>query len=859
MSGELACGLDTRRHVLVASARWNGIDYVEVADDQRSLLVYFFAPPPQGLGVNNVRIEGGRRIAGIAVTSVTPGAGDDERGADSLRVALDRYGDFSTYTLRLVAADKDAPPAGIDPRYASVDFSFKIDCPNDFDCAAAAPCVGEPAAALDIDYLAKDYESFRQLLLDRLATTMPQWRERHVPDLGITLVELLAYTADQLSAYQDAVATEAYLDTARTRMSVRRHARLVDYRLHEGCNARAWLTLECERDCQLPRDAYFVTTQADIAALGGDWTRAETALAAVPLRTYEVFEQACTGASDTALAALHSRLVFHTWGDEECCLRTGATRATLVDPAPVVTPSTPASTPADVPPAKKGANVSAAVPAAVVESSPRLKTGDVLIFEEVLGPHTGSPADADPTHRQAVRLTRVEYTRDELLDVAIIEIEWAPAEALRFMLCLSARLDAPDCRRVDGISIACGNVILVDHGRWVRGEALGCVDIATTESSCGCDGVVPESNARPAPFAPQFINGPLTCAQPLECTAPAASALEQDPRLALPLVAIGAASVATVETETWRVRSDLLASGGDAYDVVVEIDDDGRGHLRFGDGRCGRAPTPGTCFRTDYRIGVATAGNVPREAIAYVVFRANTLDGVGLRARNPLPARGGVAPESLAAARLAAPRAFRAKLERAITADDYAQLAQSDSALQRAHAHLEWTGSWYEADVAVDPLGTEEASPGLVARIAHQLECARRAGHDLIVRPARYVPLAITLHVCVKPDHLAGQIASAVLNALGNGLRADGKPAFFHPDKLSFGTDVYASDLITAAQAVEGVQNVEVTELRRLDRPQLPGPVPDALDLAAWEIARVDGDPSFPEHGVLKLDMGVGR
>ena len=70
---------------------------------------------------------------------------------------------------------------------------------------------------------------------------MPDWRERNPADLGITLVELLAYAGDQLSYYQDAVATEAYLGTARRRTSVRRHARLVDYPMHDGANARAWL------------------------------------------------------------------------------------------------------------------------------------------------------------------------------------------------------------------------------------------------------------------------------------------------------------------------------------------------------------------------------------------------------------------------------------------------------------------------------------------------------------------------------------------------------------------------------------------------------------------------------------------
>ena len=75
---------------------------------------------------------------------------------------------------------------------------------------------------------------------------MPDWKETHVPDIGIAVVEVLAYVGDYLSYYQDAVATEAYLDTARQRISVRRHALLVDYQMHEGCNARAWVCLETD-------------------------------------------------------------------------------------------------------------------------------------------------------------------------------------------------------------------------------------------------------------------------------------------------------------------------------------------------------------------------------------------------------------------------------------------------------------------------------------------------------------------------------------------------------------------------------------------------------------------------------------
>ena len=89
--------------------------------------------------------------------------------------------------------------------------------------------------------MAKDYASFRRLMLDRLAVIMPEWKERNPADMSVMLVELLAYVGDHVSYFQDAVATEAYLGTARKRVSVKRHARLMNYLMHEGCNSRAWI------------------------------------------------------------------------------------------------------------------------------------------------------------------------------------------------------------------------------------------------------------------------------------------------------------------------------------------------------------------------------------------------------------------------------------------------------------------------------------------------------------------------------------------------------------------------------------------------------------------------------------------
>ena len=69
-----------------------------------------------------------------------------EDPATVLLVRTDSRGDFSRYTLRLVAgAGSESPPAGFDPLLTAVEFSFKVECPSDFDCLPVCECPPEPA------------------------------------------------------------------------------------------------------------------------------------------------------------------------------------------------------------------------------------------------------------------------------------------------------------------------------------------------------------------------------------------------------------------------------------------------------------------------------------------------------------------------------------------------------------------------------------------------------------------------------------------------------------------------------------------------------------------------------------------
>jgi hypothetical protein len=259
-----------------AAAELNGIDYLEVADLdpadldpteaaeyaslpvkerdrllwQRKLTVFFVNPlikeHTDVLTDANLRIEAGTDRQSQS-GCYRPEHYFGLSGPEGIPTGRLLY-----YRLRIVISSANLdPPAVIDPLLAAVDFSFKVECPTEFDCQSSCNCPPTDRPSLDLDYLARDYASFRRLLLDRITALSPEWRERHAPDLGIALVELIAYAADYLSYRQDAVATEAYLGTARKRVSVRRHARLVNYPMHEaatrGSGFRWFWTRVCPR------------------------------------------------------------------------------------------------------------------------------------------------------------------------------------------------------------------------------------------------------------------------------------------------------------------------------------------------------------------------------------------------------------------------------------------------------------------------------------------------------------------------------------------------------------------------------------------------------------------------------------
>ncbi len=783
------CTREDRRSRLRQS-RFNGIDEVEVADDHATLIVRFFHDAPKTLGLSHLRLTGGVAVRGLEITDVQLIDSDDPDLPTLAEVSLDRAGDASTYTLRVVDLE------GFDPRYASASFTFFPDFDDDLDCVAPPTPAPPTAPTPPLDYLAKDYAGFRQLMLDRLAITMPGWTERHIPDVGLMMVEMLAYTADRLSYFQDAVATEAYLATARRRLSVKRHARLIDYRMHEGCAARALVQLDPGADADV--------ASAHLSFRVGDGPNAVQ------------FRPVPTTAPRISLRGGASALKFHCWGDSGCILPKGSRTATLRDPAP--------------------------------EVAPILNVGDFLILEIIDISLDGVP-DADPDARHAVRLTHVKRSFDALLPTPLLEIGWGAEDATPIDFPLDATADAG----VQRMTVARGNLFLAVEGRpAIDGDAaarrLRAVDVGPGRRR-----------------SLTLLTPGLAFAAAVSARDSARRALSsQDPREALPMITRLASWAAEdlkfdeASALIWEIRADLIESGPDDPHATVEMDDGGVAILRFGDGVCGRDPA-GQVFEVSYVVGAGAAGNVGADRITKPMSTSPP-DVAHWRARNPLSASGGTPPESVAEVRLLAPHAFRDDLVRAVTADDYAALAvKLEAGVQRAACEMIPSGVRKIARIAIDPLGGDDPAPGLEHAVAKALEPYRHMGHDVVVVQGEYASLLLALDIVVKPSHIVGHVRAALMTALGAGMNAQGQPAIFNPDGLTFGTPIYGSPILAAAQVVPGVESVEIAELARLFDRERGGYDKGVLAMAWNEIPRLDNDALRPERGRLELRLTGGR
>ncbi len=821
--------LDGIDHVEVLSNRPDSPSYVPGAPQQRTLAVHLMRGPvredlvagpegPEAVVLSRVRADS--RLDPVQVewvrsaTELTSAAGasgpateadralvaacvPEEVRAKVLIVRTSSPGGRSAYVLRLLGAAGAAAPAGFDVPLAQALFTFAVDCPADTVRGLPHPKPPVTAASPVLDYLARDYGALRTRLLDRMAVLLPDWTDRSPADIGVTLIELFAYLGDRLSYRQDAVAQEGALSTARRRVSVRRHARLLDYHVHEGCSARTWLAFTTDADVLLPAGT------AVSEGAGPPGRRPSGARDAVEAEA-AVFETC----QPVVLTRARNRLLLHAWGEADHVLPANARSAFV----------------------------------AVPSDDLALRAGDVLVLAE-LGP-SGTLVDGDPTHRYAVRLDREPIEHVDALAACsgrsatqrVLEIHWHHDDALPSPLQVSRAVG----EKVARAAVVLANIVLADHGTSVHDDAP-----------------VPAQVPWHGTYRPFLRRVGLAWAAPADPGPEgrwesASAALRPDPRRAVAQLELDDG------VRRWLPRPDLLSSGRAAPHVVVETEEDRSIRLRFGDGVTGRRPTPGTIMTLRYRLGGGSWGNVGADTLTELraLPDGGTLDGITVT--NPLPASGGLDPQPIAEVRELAPRAFRTRLQ-AVTSQDYAAIVGADGAVRQATASPRWTGSFYVQEVVVDPDGAADTQ--MLERLAGLLDGRQTAGVDVEFTRAVLVPLDVAITCCLDWTTLRVQAESRLREVLSASVLPDGRRGLFHPDNLGFGSSLYLSDLIAQTMSVPGVVQVHVERFCRAGSDSTTNRANLArgrLDASRREILCCRSDPDNPETGFARLVIRGG-
>ncbi len=417
----------------------------------------------------------------------------------------------------------------------------------------------------NIDYTARDFNALRTLILTTVTRRVGTTVTPLTVDEVVALIEEMAYLGDALSYYEDAIATEAYLSTARRRISVYRHAALLNYYMGQGCSARTWIRVQPVDDSTesfvLPAGTKLLTALAATDSRV-DSRRLPQALSAQPL----VFE---TVAPVTVAPASQTLLELDPATHPGKRLQAGATSATVLAP------------PAKVEPGELVLLASTSDSASLVSAAD--VTGTVMRVQDVTSADGG----------------RVTLT-------------WSPG-------------DAPDAQGLpagDGdMYLLRGNLVIADHGstqpwRELPAPAAGLAYWPLLPAT-GTTFALQSAADVADPAAPPTAGvGYLSAADQL------AAAGSQSPLPAVRVCEIGP------ELREWTVRPSLLDSGPLALDFVVEAEQDGTARLRFGDNTNGMQPGVGVELRVCQRVGGGEAGNVAAGSLRHVCADSPLVAGI---------------------------------------------------------------------------------------------------------------------------------------------------------------------------------------------------------------------------------------
>ncbi len=803
-----------RKIALLGQNVVTGIDYIYVASNQTTLDVYFLLDPlgitvplntltPEQILIYNSAInEPAQEVEIASISWIVVGT------ENVLRVETVEPGDFTLYKFGI-------DDGRVDRVFNNLVLNFKANCPSDLDCKTPDhECADVETVDFPIDYQARDFDSFRLALQDFASLRYPNWTDRLEADSGIMLMEMMSALGDEMSYYQDRVGREAHLETATQRRSIRRHARLLDYPVHDGLGASTWLDV----------------TVAD-GFPSGDITAGTQVWAMSDSETQIQFE---IGQNLQEIIDQDSYRVFlernefqpHSWDEDDVCLAAGSTELYISG-----------------------------------HHETTLRPGGGFDVEWIIIKTLPEPGIPGKTH--LVKLDTVTDDDDPVLLSPITRLTWSEDYATPYEMDL-AQL------------VVRGNIVPVIAGetfteRFIIGE-----DPDPVAMSDPFYGTPIRAVERSGPSDVPVYLYSLTDSDEDNLVWEGEEPLLATPAISIRPVTFTSPDWLSTPNSDWNFRTSLLGSPSSLpqdkdyslddglwkrvvgyqrpQGMVIHYDyatDQGK-TIRFGDGEFGLIPAEGTIFQVDYRLGNGTVGNVEAEAIDQFDTDDTALDFID-SISNPIAASNGQDEESVSDIKRDAPEAFRAVTYRAVRSEDYAEAAERLDWVQKAGAEFRWTGSWLTGFVTPDPLDSVAVTETQEKELTHQIERFRQAGREVYNSEPIYANIDLELEICLQPDAFASEVKGNIMIALFGKSGPRPQTGYFHPDLFTFGTPLRRSNLEAAIQDVPGVKAVEQIKIRR--RGWFDWRIFNNYEYqpGANVIIRLSNNLLFPEQGTLKI------
>ena len=297
----------------------------------------------------------------------------------------------------------------------------------------------------------------------------------------------------------------------------------------------------------------------------------------------------------------------------------------------------------------------------------------------------------------------------------------------------------------------------------------------------------------------------------------------------------------------WQKEPYLYGLQRDRRAYIVRQDATDNTFIIFGDGKQGaRLPTGTEQVNATYRIGIGPIGNVP----AYTVDQPQTLPSAVRRSTNPLPATGGVGPDSIEDVRQRAPLSVRI-LDRIVALSDYEDFVRLYAGIGRVQLKRFGIGQnlllhFTIADSDGNVIAPEsDLIPNLLKSIDKNRAVATPQLHIDSYEPIYF---EIAARLMIYPDHKGRvkQIEQTIRQKLLNA---------FSFAQREFGRDVTESEVVALLQTVTGVAALDSV---RLTRPGAPKPTGDDSpnDQLVAELARYANGVLQPAQ-LLLLNPGI--